>query len=287
MTTTSTAPCLDHSGPHLPRPPRTPETPRANPRSSYPPPMPRRYDAVLCDIDGCLAPEEHSPMDVASLALIADHNRRAADAGDVPLVTLCSGRPGPFGEAMSRLIANTTLPIICENGVWLYDPAANTWERDPMIRPEHLQMIREAVAWAEQTLVPLGVTIQPGKSASMSLYHPDTDHLRSMMPGLEAAFDDRLWPLRVSMTMRWINCDLTHVSKASGIERWLKKTGIPPERVAGIGDTMSDAAIADRVAFFACPSNAVEGLRSKAHLVAREPEARGVLEVLEAISRGR
>lgn len=226
-------------------------------------------------------------MDAAALAEIAAHNRRAAEHGDVPMVTVCSGRPGPFGEAMSRLIGNTSLPLVCENGVWLYDPVKNVWERDPAIRPEHLMMVRDAVAWAEETLVPLGVTIQPGKIASMSLFHPDTEYLRSMVPGLEAAFDDRLWPLRVSMTWRWINCDLTHVSKASGVDRWLRWTGIPKDRVAGIGDTMSDVAIAERVGFFACPSNAVEGLRGRAHLVATQPEARGVLEILEAISRGR
>jgi hydroxymethylpyrimidine pyrophosphatase-like HAD family hydrolase len=121
----------------------------------------------------------------------------------------------------------------------------------------------------------------------MSLFHPDTEFLRSLVPGLEAAFDDRLWPLRVSMTMRWINCDLQHVSKASGVERWFAATGLARDRVAGIGDTMSDIAIAERVGFFACPANAVEGLRARAHLVARERETRGVLEILETISRGR
>lgn len=226
-------------------------------------------------------------MDAEALARLAAHNRRAGEHADVPMVTLCTGRPAPFAEAMSRLIGNTRLPVICENGVWMYDPVANTWERDPAIRPEHLMMVRDAVAWAEQTLVPMGVTIQPGKAASMSLYHPDTEFLRSLIPGLEAAFDDRLWPLRVSMTMRWINCDLQHVSKGTGVDRWYRATGLSRDRVAGIGDTMSDAAIAERVGFFACPANAVEGLRSGAHLVAREREIRGVLEILEAISRGR
>ncbi|MEZ6234263.1 MAG: HAD family hydrolase [Phycisphaerales bacterium] len=249
--------------------------------------MPRRYDAVLCDIDGCIGPEDSVPLDADALARLAAHNRRAADQRDVPMVTVCTGRPAPFAEAISRTIANTTLPFICENGVWLYDPAANAWHRDPAIRPEHLQMVRDAVAWAEDTLVPLGVTIQPGKSASMSLFHPDTDFLRSLMPGLVTAFDDRLWPLRVSMTVRWINCDLTHVSKGTGVERWLARTGLPPDRVAAIGDTMSDLAMAERVGFFACPANADPDLRARAHLVATAPEARGVLEILDTISRGR
>lgn len=226
-------------------------------------------------------------MDAAGLAEVAAHNLRAARDEDVPPITLCSGRPAPFAEAMSRLIGNTSLPVVCENGVWLYDPASNAFSMDPSIRPEHVQVVREAVAWAESTLLPLGVSIQPGKAASMSLFHPDTEFLASLMPGLEAAFDDRVWPLRVSMTVRWINCDLAHISKGTGVERWLAATCITPDRIAGIGDTMSDAAIADRVGFFACPSNAAQGLRARAHLVATRPEVRGVLEIIEAISRGR
>ena len=87
--------------------------------------------------------------------------------------------------------------------------------------------------------------------------------------------------------MRWINCDLQHVSKASGVDRCYAATGLSRERVAGIGDTLSDVAIAERVGFFGCPSNAVEGLRARAHLVATRAGGHGVLEILEAISRGR
>ena len=72
----------------------------------------RRYDAVICDIDGCLAPETSTPIDAPGLARIAEHNRLAQEAGDRPVVTLCSGRPEPFVEAICRTIGNRTLPAI-------------------------------------------------------------------------------------------------------------------------------------------------------------------------------
>src|SRR5690606_4683927 len=88
-------------------------------------PMPRaRFDLIIADIDGCLTPEGPEPFDVARLAQIAAHNERAfsGDAGTPPPITLCSGRPQPFAEAMCRLIHNTRIPCVCENGVWVYHP---------------------------------------------------------------------------------------------------------------------------------------------------------------------
>lgn len=243
----------------------------------------RRYDAVICDIDGCLSPEHSGPMDVASLALIADHNRLAQDRGDRPVLTLCTGRPQPFAEAMCRLLANRTVPIVCENGVWLYDPATNEYVMDPAITPENLEHVAAAAAWVRRDLGPRGVAIQPGKAASVSLYHKDTQFLRSLAPEVERRFRDEGWNLRVSMTWLYINCDLAHVSKGTGIDRLLARTGHTRDRLAGIGDTTGDLAIRERVAFFACPSNAQEEIKPRADLVATQAEAEGVVEILEAL----
>lgn len=241
---------------------------------------PGPIDAIICDIDGCLSPEASAPMDAAALAQIAAWNRASIERGG-PVLTVCSGRPQPFAEAMCRLLGNDRLPCIAENGVWMYDPRTNRYERDPAITQEHLKAIGEATAWVEQELGPRGVVIQPGKSASISLYHPDPEHLRTVIrPLVETAFRVCGWPLRISMTWLYINCDLAHVSKGSGIERLCAATGLLRERLAGIGDTLSDEAIADRVAWFACPANADQRLKPRAHFQASAPEAAGVLEIL-------
>ncbi len=246
-----------------------------------------RFDAVICDIDGCLGPESHGPLEATRLAALAEYNRLAHETGDRPVVTLCSGRPLPYAEAMARLIGVRTLPVICEMGVWLWHSDTNRFDRDPRITPEQVAIVHEAEAWLEAEFGagnPNGpVSQQPGKACSISLYHPDTPYLKSLEPVLRDAFAERGWPFRVSSTWHWINCDLEHVSKATGIERFMAHTGLTRDRLAGIGDTMGDLAIREHVAFFACPSNADENLKPSADLVSDEPEIAGVLEILEGL----
>jgi hydroxymethylpyrimidine pyrophosphatase-like HAD family hydrolase len=242
-----------------------------------------RFDAVICDIDGCLSPETAAPFDVEPLVRIAEHNRLAHERRDRPVLTVCSGRPQPFAEAMSRLLGNRTIPLIAENGVWMWDPATNAFIMDPAITREHRAAVRDAAAWLEEEFGPRGVSQQPGKSASVSLYHAEPEYLKSICGRIEAEFAKRQWPMRVSMTWFYINCDLKHVNKSTGIERLLAHSGLDPKRTAGIGDTAGDELIRQKVAWFACPGNAAPEMKAKADYVARANEAWGVVEILERI----
>lgn len=246
-----------------------------------------RFDAIICDIDGCLSPETSDPLDLDALAKIAAYNRSAQERGDMPVLTLCTGRPQPFAEAMTRLTQNRTLPLIAENGVWMYVPGENVYEMDPAITREQKRAVRDAAEWLEEEFGPRGVSQQPGKSASVSLYHPDTEYLKSIQPRITEEFARRSWPMRVSMTWFYINCDLAHVNKGTGIARLVRRMGLDPKRLAGIGDTLSDVPIRENVAWFACPSNAAEAMRACADYVASGHEAAGVVEILKEIEAWR
>jgi hydroxymethylpyrimidine pyrophosphatase-like HAD family hydrolase len=249
-------------------------------RTSHP-----RFDAVICDIDGCLSEETSTPFDRASLDRIGEHNRLAQERRDRPVLTVCSGRPQPFAEAMSRLLGNQTLPLIAENGVWLYIPGDNLYEMDPGITREHLRAVRDAGEWLAEEFGPRGVSQQPGKTASVSLYHPDTDYLRSIVPRITEVFAERRWPMRVSMTWFYINCDLRHVTKGTGIDRLLARTGLDPHRVAGIGDTGSDLVMLEKLGWFGCPGNAAPEIRDRADFVAEKSVAEGVIQILAEVIR--
>lgn len=242
------------------------------------------YDLVICDIDGCLSPESHAAINGPALSIIAEHNRKAIQDRDRPIVTLCSGRPIGFVECMTRLIHNTVVPCIGENGVWIWRPADNTFECDPSITDEHLEMAHEARQLLRSLYHQHGMIQQPGKSASIALYHPDTDYLRSTVATIKQEFEKRDWPFRVSMTWLYINCDLLHVNKGTAIDRLLAETGIDPKRTAGIGDTMGDRYIADRVAWFGSPANAEAEIKERATYVSSADEVQGVLEMLKLLS---
>jgi hydroxymethylpyrimidine pyrophosphatase-like HAD family hydrolase len=240
-----------------------------------------KYDLVICDIDGCLSPESHAPINISRLAKLAEHNRFANQDRDRPIVTLCSGRPIGFVECLCRLIHNTLIPCIGENGVWLWRPADNSFECDPAITDEHLEVVHEARKLLRSLFQASGVIQQPGKSASVALYHPDTAYLRSIVPSITEEFKKRDWPIRVSMTWLYINCDLQNVNKATAIDRLMTQTGIQTERTAGIGDTMGDRFIAERVSWFGCPANSEAEIKKAAAYVSPHEEVEGVLDILD------
>lgn len=242
-----------------------------------------KFDLVLCDIDGCLSPESHAPINVAGLAELAEHNRLAVQNLDRPVVTLCSGRPVGFVECLCRLIQNTLIPCIGENGVWLWRPTDNSFECDPGITDEHLETVHEARKLLRSLYHSNGVIQQPGKTASVALYHPDTPYLRSIVPSIAEEFQKRDWPIRVSMTWLYINCDLVHVTKGTAIDRLLGQTGIESNRAAGIGDTMGDRFIAERVSWFGCPANADAEIKKSAARVSEHGEVEGVLDLLHRL----
>jgi hydroxymethylpyrimidine pyrophosphatase-like HAD family hydrolase len=241
----------------------------------------RRFDLVLCDIDGCLVSEGQHAFDVPALTKVAEHNALAMQRGDRPLVTVCTGRPQPFAESICRLIGNLFVPCVCEMGAWIYHPGTNVYTLDPRITPGNLEAVASLSSFCRQTFGPLGVTQQPGKAASVTLFHPNTGFLReTVFPAVREHIAAARMPFRVSMTWLYINCDLEHISKGTGLDRLLSELKIPKARLAGIGDTTSDQCIAERVAFFACPSNAQPAIKEHAHLIAKAPEAQGVVEIL-------
>jgi len=242
-----------------------------------------KYDLVICDIDGCLSPESHAPINISGLSKVAEHNRLAVQNRDRSVVTLCSGRPIGFVECLGRLIQNTLIPCIGENGVWLWRPTDNSFECDPAITDEHFEVVHEARKLLRSLFEAKGVVQQPGKSASVALYHSDTAYLQSIVPVVAEEFQKRNWPIRVSMTWLYINCDLQHINKGTAIDRLLSETGTEAGRTAGIGDTVGDKFIAERVAWFGCPANAEAEITKSAAYVSPHKEVEGVLDILDQL----
>jgi len=241
------------------------------------------YHLVIMDVDGCLIPETPSSFDTESLFEISQYQREAMPRQDRPKMTVCTGRPQPFAESICRLLGNSTVPCVAENGVWLYHPGTNDYMIDPNITEEDRKAVVNAQADLMRRFGPSGFSIQPGKAASVSLYHPHREQLFDAVPKVRRIVEEEGWPFRISTTVCYINCDLLHVSKATGIERLLQKYPVPKSRLAGIGDTAGDKYIADHCSFFACPANADDEIRKRAHYVSPYPEAKGVLDILERL----
>lgn len=239
----------------------------------------RKFDVVVCDIDGCLLDELNPEVDLVSLYKIAEHNQKAEELRDRPYVTLCSGRPQPFVECLSRIIGNYKIPCISENGVWIHNPADNSIECDASIQADDIAATHRLEALVRR-FVQDGAIIQAGKSASVSVIHQNSDWIERHVRIIQDLCNEHKLPFKTSRTWSCINCNLSKVNKSTGMKRLIKKLGLQKERLVGIGDTMGDLGIAENVGFFCCPNNAEEKIKTYADFVAQKKICEGVVELL-------
>ncbi|OQC06144.1 MAG: Stress response protein YhaX [Candidatus Hydrogenedentes bacterium ADurb.Bin101] len=78
-----------------------------------------------------------------------------------------------------------------------------------------------------------------------------------------------------------MNIDLKGVTKGAAVDSLIEQLGLNRESVAGIGDTLGDMSIREAVGFFACPANAVPGLKAVADYVSPFPDVQGMLDIFE------
>ena len=78
----------------------------------------RRIEVFACDIDGCLAAAGHAAYDLAALGRMADLNALSRVSADVPALTLVTGRPHAYVDAVTQVLG-IDLPVSFENGAGL------------------------------------------------------------------------------------------------------------------------------------------------------------------------
>jgi HAD superfamily hydrolase (TIGR01484 family) len=240
------------------------------------------HSVIFCDIDGCLNDGKHRALDLVALATIRQQIRDLAAQGVA--LSLCTGRPQPYAEAMAQILDLHT-PIICEYGAMVYDPltgAATTplaaGERDEINRlKRHLS-----------TLIGHGNAhfAEPGKEFAISITGPgiiDTppetvarlmEQYRSQSPGFDVN-----WTYSIAA----IDIAPGRISKRTGAEMVLQQAGSDPARSFAIGDSNGDLPILEFVTHAACPANAEPAVKQICKTVATAPTTGGVVEILHTI----
>ncbi len=239
---------------------------------------------ILSDIDGCITPEESAAWDWEHFSQFVQLVRDAsAGRSTLAPMTLCTGRPQPYVEALMKVL-DIRFASICESGAILYSLHDNCSRLAPEITPERvrgLQALRDHIVTEIFPDFP-GLVYQFGKEAQMSLYCARPE----CFPEVErrvAAFVATLSGLDVIITPShyYLNIDLPGVTKGGAIRKLLGDLGISREQAAGMGDTLGDLSIREEVGFFACPSNAVDALKRVADYVSPHPNIAGMLDILE------
>src|SRR5690606_4697884 len=82
---------------------------------------------IVSDIEGCVIPADRSRWDYEAIQALAAYNQRARKDPALPPLTLCSGRPAQFLDAIGQAV-RVFRPAAAENGAVLYYPEFGTIE---------------------------------------------------------------------------------------------------------------------------------------------------------------
>ena len=233
---------------------------------------------IVLDIDGVMTGGETHALDLSLLQSLAELNRIARTNNNQPAVTICSGRPAPYVEALLQGM-DGHVPAVFENGAGLYVPNGYQFLPHPdILENSHILAVRQRLG---ETVVREGLAyFQPGKDYSLSLfaYQPaDTPQLKGWV---EAALGSLTLTVDLVYSVSCLNILLKGSNKAKGVEFLAASTGIQLDEMLGVGDSEVDLEFLTGVGYSAAPENAVKSVKDVVDYVSPFQTSAGVRDIL-------
>lgn len=239
----------------------------------------RPVRVFACDIDGCLAAVDHAAFDLEHLRAIADLNRASAHDPTVPALTLVTGRPHAYVDAVMQAL-DVRLPASFENGAGLATRIPYRAWLAPAVAAGGAAIAAVAAALADRD----DVFVQLGKVASLSVFPIDAKRpVDDLSADLAALLARARIPLDVDPSTGCVNLLLPGVDKASGLRDLCAEVGVDPVEVAGIGDAIGDLAWLSACGVSFAPSSAVPAVRAAVTWASDRPDVAATLAAYEAL----
>jgi len=195
---------------------------------------------------------------------LAALQRHAAEAGrptaehPTPAVSICSGRPYPYVEAMTQAL-DLTVPVLFEGGGGRFDPveAQTTW--NPRFTDEIATEVEEVHHWFVTECIPgTKMSVDHAKRTQAGIISPDPDEIVAARAETERFVEARVPDLRVFSTDVSVDVVPPGITKRNGLEWLTEHLGVEMAEVAYIGDTDSDLGALSAVGTSFAPANADE-----------------------------
>ena len=235
---------------------------------------------IVLDCDGVLSKGEAFPFDLNLLARLRNLNHRAQQGEAVPAVTLNTGRPSPYVEAVMQAIDGWQ-PALFESGAGLYFPQSYQFKTTPILTEQLNRHLKALIKQIDQRVVKNGQAYwQPGKSVCYSLFaHPPltiddfADEVAAIAAEVPGAF-------AVTRAKLVLNVHPVGIDKGSGLEWLAEVTGIDPKEMGGVGDTAGDIDFLRLVGHPAAPANATEDVKAIVDYVSPDADEAGLEDIL-------
>lgn len=235
----------------------------------------------ICDIDGCLA-MPYQPVNLKSWDTLSDYAMEGEQPeAPRPRITICSGRPRPYVEAVSQAL-NLHVPAMFEGGGgYFYLPKGKVvWH--PSFTDEMARDMEEVKHWLVTECIPgTKLSFDYSKRTQAGLIGPDTPAVERLVPEVEAFVEQRFPLFRVFNTPISIDVVPKTITKRQALDWLSEQTDIPLEEMAFIGDTNGDLEALQAVGYSFAPQNAAPMVKDAVSYVAEGSAVDAVLEAIE------
>jgi hydroxymethylpyrimidine pyrophosphatase-like HAD family hydrolase len=236
---------------------------------------------IVLDCDGIISKGEGFSFDLKLFARLADLNRRARRGEPVPAVTLNTGRPSPYVEAVLQAIEGWQ-PALYEIGAGLYSPQTYEFRANPVLTEAHRRHLHEFLAMVDQAVVAHGRAYwQPGKSVCHSLFAQRPHSIAEIRTDVEEIATTFSNEIVVETAGQALNIHPAGIDKGVGLTWLAQVTDIAPAEMAGAGDSSSDIAFLRLVGSSAAPANATVAVKEAVDFLSTHTDTAGLHDILD------
>lgn len=232
----------------------------------------------VLDLDGCLTFPFQPPHWQAITAIRALQQRSEAEE-HVPALSLCTGRPLPYAEAVAQWLG-IRHTIIFESGGGFYHPLENRLGWSPNYTDElaaQSALIRE---WFMREIEPdyPGVVVEFAKRTDVGVVHNNKNDISRIYEQAQRKIESDFPDFEVHQTGISVNIIAAACNKATGLEHFCELEQTQPSQLGYIGDSSGDLKALRLAGIGFAPANAIDEVKS----VARVMQGEATLGVLQA-----
>ena len=235
----------------------------------------------VTDLDGCISYPFKTP-DWNAINTIRELNLKSRDSEIIPPISICTGRPFPYAEAVAQWL-DVRLPFVFEcAGLFMWD--GHRIETALADTDESVEPIRQMRKWLEKEVLPdyTGAVIEFTKMMDAGVVCPNEDIINSIHERILEKVENDFPGLEVHSTEVSVNVLMPGNDKLQGLKLLGKELGIGLDEMAYIGDSSGDVPALKNVKMPFAPINARQVAKDHGHVLKGET-TNAVLEAYHMI----